>query len=246
MLSVKDVVVRFGGVVALDGPTFDVAAGRDLRADRAQRRRQDDAVQLRQPALRAPTRARSPSRARTCSRARRTRSRRWGSRARSRTSALAHVADRARERDARRPPPRPRLVPRRRRSGCRPRAARSASCASEADAHARAPRARRGRRPPRRRAALRDAQARRAGPRAVHAPEAAAARRAGRRPQPRRGRRRWPTCCSALRDEFDLTILLVEHHMGMVMRISDHVVVLDFGRDDRRRHARRGRRRTRR
>src|SRR3954451_9647776 len=27
MLSVKDVVVRFGGVVALDGPTFDVEAG---------------------------------------------------------------------------------------------------------------------------------------------------------------------------------------------------------------------------
>jgi branched-chain amino acid transport system ATP-binding protein len=34
----------------------------------------------------------------------------------------------------------------------------------------------------------------------------------------------------ALRDEHDLTILLVEHAMGMVMRISDHVVVLDFGR----------------
>ena len=27
MLSVKDVVVRFGGVVALDGPTFEVEAG---------------------------------------------------------------------------------------------------------------------------------------------------------------------------------------------------------------------------
>ena len=27
MLSVKDVVVRFGGVVALDGPTFEVVAG---------------------------------------------------------------------------------------------------------------------------------------------------------------------------------------------------------------------------
>ncbi len=33
-----------------------------------------------------------------------------------------------------------------------------------------------------------------------------------------------------IRDEFDLTILLVEHHMAMVMSISDHVVVLDFGR----------------
>ena len=33
-----------------------------------------------------------------------------------------------------------------------------------------------------------------------------------------------------LRDEFELTVLLVEHHMSMVMKISDHVVVLDFGR----------------
>jgi branched-chain amino acid transport system ATP-binding protein len=33
-----------------------------------------------------------------------------------------------------------------------------------------------------------------------------------------------------LRDELDLTVLLVEHHMGMVMEISDHVAVLDFGR----------------
>ena len=31
-------------------------------------------------------------------------------------------------------------------------------------------------------------------------------------------------------DQFDLTILLVEHHMAMVMAISDHIVVLDFGR----------------
>ena len=33
-----------------------------------------------------------------------------------------------------------------------------------------------------------------------------------------------------IRDEFDLTILLVEHHMAMVMAISDHIVVLEFGR----------------
>jgi branched-chain amino acid transport system ATP-binding protein len=33
-----------------------------------------------------------------------------------------------------------------------------------------------------------------------------------------------------LRDEHDLTILLVEHHMGLVMRISDAVTVLSFGR----------------
>jgi branched-chain amino acid transport system ATP-binding protein len=34
----------------------------------------------------------------------------------------------------------------------------------------------------------------------------------------------------SLRDELDMTILLVEHHMSMVMAISDHIVVLDFGR----------------
>ena len=33
----------------------------------------------------------------------------------------------------------------------------------------------------------------------------------------------------ALRDEFSLTVLLVEHHMGMVMGISDNVVVMEFG-----------------
>ena len=32
------------------------------------------------------------------------------------------------------------------------------------------------------------------------------------------------------RDRFDLTVLLVEHHMNLVMRISDSVTVLDFGR----------------
>jgi len=34
----------------------------------------------------------------------------------------------------------------------------------------------------------------------------------------------------ALRDEFDLTVLLVEHHMNFVMSVSQTVHVLDFGR----------------
>jgi branched-chain amino acid transport system ATP-binding protein len=32
-----------------------------------------------------------------------------------------------------------------------------------------------------------------------------------------------------IRDDFELSVLLVEHHMAMVMAISDKVVVLDFG-----------------
>jgi branched-chain amino acid transport system ATP-binding protein len=34
----------------------------------------------------------------------------------------------------------------------------------------------------------------------------------------------------AIRDHRGVTILLVEHHMGLVMQVSDKVVVLDFGR----------------
>jgi branched-chain amino acid transport system ATP-binding protein len=34
----------------------------------------------------------------------------------------------------------------------------------------------------------------------------------------------------SIRDRFDLTVLLVEHHMTMVMSISDRVVAMEFGR----------------
>ena len=33
-----------------------------------------------------------------------------------------------------------------------------------------------------------------------------------------------------IRDERDVTVLLVEHHMGLVMSIADHVVALNFGK----------------
>ena len=38
--------------------------------------------------------------------------------------------------------------------------------------------------------------------------------------------------------EFGTTIALIEHDMSVVMDISDRVVVLDYGSEDRRRHAR--------
>jgi branched-chain amino acid transport system ATP-binding protein len=34
----------------------------------------------------------------------------------------------------------------------------------------------------------------------------------------------------AIRDRLGITVLLVEHHMGLVMSLSDQVVVLNFGR----------------
>ena len=33
-----------------------------------------------------------------------------------------------------------------------------------------------------------------------------------------------------IRDDRKITVLLVEHHMGLVMSIADHVVALNFGR----------------
>jgi branched-chain amino acid transport system ATP-binding protein len=41
---------------------------------------------------------------------------------------------------------------------------------------------------------------------------------------------RLATFLKKTRDRYELTVLLVEHHMNLVMRISDSVTVLDFGR----------------
>ena len=38
------------------------------------------------------------------------------------------------------------------------------------------------------------------------------------------------TFIKSMRDDYELTVLLVEHHMGLVMSVADRVHVLDFGR----------------
>ncbi len=35
----------------------------------------------------------------------------------------------------------------------------------------------------------------------------------------------------SIRDKFDLTVLLIEHHMNLVMDISDRIYVIDFGKE---------------
>ena len=68
------------------------------------------------------------------------------------------------------------------------------------------------------------------GARAGEPAQAAAAGRAGRRAEPRGGRRAAPAAAPHPRPSSSLTVLLVEHHMNLVMRVSDQVVALDFGR----------------
>ena len=35
---------------------------------------------------------------------------------------------------------------------------------------------------------------------------------------------------STIKDRFDVSVLIVEHHMRLIMRVCDHIVVLDHGK----------------
>ena len=61
-------------------------------------------------------------------------------------------------------------------------------------------------------------------------PGAALPRRAGGRPQPARIAGAERRCCTTSRTTTGTSILLIEHDMSVVMEISDHVVVLEYGR----------------
>ena len=77
MIEIDDLTVRFGGVTPLDGMTVTLRRGH-VRADRPQRRRQDDVLQRAQRVRRArPPGASTPS-ATTCSRWPHFRRARWG------------------------------------------------------------------------------------------------------------------------------------------------------------------------
>ncbi len=79
-----------------------------------------------------------------------------------------------------------------------------------------------------RRPALRGAAPPRNRARDVHRPGAALPRRAGRGPQSAR-KPQFNELLLSIRQDHATSILLIEHDMSVVMQISDHVVVLDYG-----------------
>ena len=229
MLEVHDLTVRFGGITALDGVGLLRAARRDGGAHRAERSRQDHPVQLPDPALR----------------------RRRGQRSAYEGADLLAVAPHAIAALG--------IARTFQNLGLFPRMSVRDNMLVGAHHRGRAGFLTAALRLPRRAAARRPGCAPRptrcwTGWRWPRSPTT---RRPGCR-SARSSGWSWPgrwsagpgCCCStsrstgstraevgefagtlrAIRDEFDLTVVVVEHHMGFVMGICDRVVCLDFGR----------------
>ena len=222
----REVSMRFGGVVALDQVSLSVSSGPDLRDHRAQRRRQDHAVQLRHRRL-PPDRRRHPLNGRSIVGRRPHRITEAGV---ARTfqnirlfpnmTALENVHGGHRRppphQRARRPP-RPPPAPAGGARGDGPR--RSACSTTSASARRRGDLARNLPYGDQRR--LEIARAIATGPSVLLLDEPAA----GMNPSEKRA---LIELIRRIRDA-GLTIVLIEHDMRLVMGVCDRVVVLDFG-----------------
>ena len=100
----SDVTLRFGGVTALDGVSFEVRPGRAVRRDRPQRRRQDLDLQLHQRRL-PPAEGLDPARRRGADRPVAAGGRAAGRRAHVPEPRALHAPVGDRQPDARPPPP---------------------------------------------------------------------------------------------------------------------------------------------
>ena len=220
LLSLRNVTRRFGGIVALDGVSFDVLDGPDRRPDRPERRRQDDGLQRDHAALHAE-RGRGRVRRRDLLKTPVHGIVAPRDRAHLPERRALQDDDRARQRARRRAHARPATSrPRRSRrsttSGWRAIAQRPVAGLPFGTL---------------KRVEL--ARALVAQPKLLLLDEPAGG--LNHEEVEELGR-----FIQKIRDDRELTVLLVEHHMNLVMGISDHVHVLNFGREDRRGPAGRG------
>ena len=136
LLEIADVTMRFGGIVALEDVTFAVERRPHRRPDRSERRRQDHAVQLPEPALPAGARRHPAGRPVACAAARPPTSPPSASGAPSRPRPVRLDVG-PRQRQSRRPRPRPQRPPGRRARPCPRRATRGARIRRDRARHAR-------------------------------------------------------------------------------------------------------------
>ena len=207
---------RFGGFIALNNVSFEVARGRDPRAHRAQRVRQDDVLQLHLRRAGADARDRSASAVTSSAASRPTRSATAGSRARSRSrgrSASSRSSRTSRSPRTSAPPTRTSEAE------ARQRAAEVLTLVGlPTDPHADPTPARRRR-----------AQEARARARARHAARSSCSPTRASAASTRREMASAADMLRRVRGELGITIVWVEHIMATLMRVVDRLVVLDHG-----------------